>query len=85
MHDEIIRAVLQHLDSIVLAPKTPGGPGMELMIMNFPNLAKVRRLIGSDDGEIDDLRMGRERRMKMPIEERMFLMADVRWNLKEDR
>ena len=23
--------------------------------------------------------------MKMPIEERMFLMADVRWNLMDDR
>ena len=90
MHDEIIRAVLQHLDSIVLAPKTPGGPGMELMIMNFPNLAKVRRLIGSDDGEIDDLRMGRERSIAKSIEiglegNRLSWQAKIRYNKEQGK
>ena len=88
MHDEIIHAVLQHLDSIVLAPKTPGGPGMELMIMNFPNLAKVRRLIGSDDGEIDDLRMDKERSIAKSIElglekNRLNWQAKIRYNKEQ--
>jgi hypothetical protein len=47
---------LEILDRL-LGPRTPGGPGMDTIRMNYPNLAKLRRLIGSDDAEIAELKL----------------------------
>jgi hypothetical protein len=49
----------------------PGGFGMSTFIMNYPNLAKVRRVIGSDDDEINQLLLDKQGRASRLMSEQM--------------
>jgi hypothetical protein len=70
MNGSDLHDFMKHLDDY-LAPRKPGsgGPSMATDIMNFPNLAKVRRVIGSDDEEINDLLTDKETRISRHMEE----------------
>lgn len=82
MEREIIICVLETLDRL-LAPKEPGGPGMENTILNYPNLAKIRRVIGSDDDEINELLTQKGKRISAHVTE-MQARLRKKWKDKLD-
>jgi hypothetical protein len=62
----IVDDVLKSLDDL-LAPRR--GVGLTTLIMNYPNLSKVRRVIGGDDAEINELLMLENQRTSRRINE----------------
>ena len=66
---QIIQDVLASLDNLLAPKEGVGGPGLHTLIMNYPNLAKVRRVIGGDDAEINELLLQKELRTSRWIAE----------------
>jgi hypothetical protein len=78
---QIIQDVLTSLDNLLAPGDRRGGPGLANFIMNYPNLSKIRRVIGGDDAEINELLLEKEQRTSIWHNENQARHREV-WKAK---